>query len=245
MSSERRYFAADADFGDELTRTRLREREIDPFTKRQLSAIGVSEGWRCLEVGAGGGSIARWLAEQVGPGGRVVAVDIDTRFLQDIRLPNVEVRQQDITKEAFDLGAYDLVHCRVLLVHMADPVSMLRRFVGATRPGGWILAEEFDAVSFAPVQGSHPLAGEVGATIHKILKFWRTDGTIDAYLGRSLPRMFNELGLVDCGNEGVARVIRGGDPWARYMEKTFQRTDDAMLAKGVIGIDILDAGLVT
>ena len=53
------------------------EETFDELTTRHLGRIGVEPGWRCLELGAGGGSIAVWLATQVGPAGRVVATDID------------------------------------------------------------------------------------------------------------------------------------------------------------------------
>jgi len=48
---------------------------------RHLSAVGVSAGWVCWEVGAGGVSVPAWLAEQVGRSGRVVASDIDTAWM--------------------------------------------------------------------------------------------------------------------------------------------------------------------
>lgn len=134
-----RYFAADAEGGDELARLRLLEAEFDPRTFRYLDAIGVGAGWRCLEVGAGGGSVVRWLCEQVGPEGHVVAADIDPRFLDDVRKPNVEVRRCDITRDEIELGFYDLVHCRFLLMHLDDPADVLRRMAAALRPGGWLV----------------------------------------------------------------------------------------------------------
>ena len=76
MSEQRTYFAKDAAFDDELERLHIRERETDPATIRRLLHLGVAEGWCCLEIGAGGGSIARWLGERVGPNGRVVVIDI-------------------------------------------------------------------------------------------------------------------------------------------------------------------------
>jgi hypothetical protein len=54
--------------------------QFDPVTIRHLASIGVEAGWHCLEVGAGAGSIARWLAATVGGTGRVVATDLDTQF---------------------------------------------------------------------------------------------------------------------------------------------------------------------
>ena len=139
-----RYFAADAEADDELARLKLLEALCDPWTFRCLDGIGVRQGWRCLEVGAGAGSVVRWLSERVGSAGRVVAVDLDPRFLGDLRAPNVEVRRCDITQDDIEPAAYDLVHCRALLMHMNDPADVLRRMVAALRPGGWLVAEDAD-----------------------------------------------------------------------------------------------------
>jgi predicted methyltransferase len=83
--SEHEYFAAES--SDSLERERLHALEAakDPKTRRHMLQLGLKPGWSCLEVGAGGGSITRWLSEQVGPSGTVVAADIDLRFLQDQR----------------------------------------------------------------------------------------------------------------------------------------------------------------
>ena len=133
-----RYFAADAEADDELARLKLLEALCDPWTFRCLDGIAVRQGWRCLEVGAGAGSVVRWLSERVGSAGRVVAVDLDPRFLGDLRAPNVEVRRCDITQDDIEPAAYDLVHCRALLMHMNDPADVLRRMAAALRPGaGW------------------------------------------------------------------------------------------------------------
>ena len=93
MTGEVRYFAADAEYQAELTRRRIAEAECDPLTVRYLLRLGVGGGWRCLEVGAGAGSIVRWLSDRVGPNGSVVAADIDTRFLEDLSERNIQVRR--------------------------------------------------------------------------------------------------------------------------------------------------------
>ena len=96
----------------ERERLRLRESVHDPETTRHFERLGVAEGWHCLEVGAGGGSIAEWLCQQVGNRGHVVATDLDTRFLDFLEYPNLEVRRHDIAQEGFAIGAFDLVHTR-------------------------------------------------------------------------------------------------------------------------------------
>jgi 2-polyprenyl-3-methyl-5-hydroxy-6-metoxy-1,4-benzoquinol methylase len=77
-------------------RLALLEQVRDPGTRRHLDALGVGAGWQCLEVGAGGGSIATWLCEQVGPSGRVVATDLDTRFLETVKCAPLDVWRHDI-----------------------------------------------------------------------------------------------------------------------------------------------------
>jgi tRNA A58 N-methylase Trm61 len=85
---------------------RLQERIINPVAIRHLETIGVSKGWTCLEVGAGTGSIALWLSSCVESKGQVVATDIDTRFLQLIDAPSIEVRQLDILKDDLETSHY-------------------------------------------------------------------------------------------------------------------------------------------
>jgi SAM-dependent methyltransferase len=75
-----------ADNSEERERERLRQFEAwgDRYTTHRLESIGIPAGWRCLDVGAGSGSVATLLAHRVGPSGTVVAADIDLRFLTNL-----------------------------------------------------------------------------------------------------------------------------------------------------------------
>src|ERR1043166_2052910 len=201
MTAEVRYFAADAEYQAELTRRRIGEAECDPLTIRYLQRIGVGQGWRCLEVGAGAGSIVRWLSDRGGENGSVVAADIDTRFLEDLGEANIEVRRLDITQDDPEVDAYDLVHCRWLLMHLDDPAAALRRMARALRPGGWLLVEEVDGRSMIAIDSAHRLAAGFNATTQKRLRALHDRGIIDGYLGGSLPRLLAEAGLADVTHE--------------------------------------------
>ena len=83
----------------ERARLRLLEEYHDPLTSSQLDAIGVGEGWRCLDVGAGGGSVTRMLADRVGSAGSVLAVDLDPRLLEELASDRVEVRRHDLMSD--------------------------------------------------------------------------------------------------------------------------------------------------
>src|SRR5689334_2483861 len=115
------------------------ERLFDPTTVGHLDQLGVTAGWHCLEVGAGAGSVARWLAARVGPTGRVLATDIDPRFLEPA--PNLEVQRHDIAADLLPRSAFDLVHARLVVAYVEKPASVLQRLFEAVRPGGWLLIE--------------------------------------------------------------------------------------------------------
>jgi SAM-dependent methyltransferase len=228
------YFAAAAQPRDELVRLRLIEAECDPHTFGYLDAIGVGAGWRCLEVGAGAGSVVRWLSGRVGPKGHVVAVDIDPRFLGDLGEPNVEVRRCDITGDDVEPACYDLVHSRLLLMHLGDPAGALRRMAAALRPGGWLVAEEPDNAVAEAVDRAHPLAEVFDSCNRKRIEFTSAAGITDLRFGKVLPIYMEALGLVEMGNEGVARVVHGGEPLSRMWIQTWQRIDDVVIAKGIL-----------
>ena len=90
-------YALDNSWDHAKRRLALLEQYLDPITRRRIDGLGLQQGWRCLEVGGGGGSVAAWLCERVGPGGSVVATDINTRLLEGIEQPNFEARRHDIT----------------------------------------------------------------------------------------------------------------------------------------------------
>jgi SAM-dependent methyltransferase len=143
---------------DKAERERLAaiEAGLDPFTIQCLEEIGVSAGWRCLEIGAGGGSITEWLCRRVGPQGKVVATDLQTKFLEAIEASNLEVRRHDISKVELESGAFDLVSARKVLEHLPDPSAALARMAAAVRPGGWLLVEDTDMATIRRFDCRHP-----------------------------------------------------------------------------------------
>lgn len=191
---------------DELDR--LREKIYGPASMRRLSALDIGSGARCLEVGAGRGSIARWLAEQVGPGGGVVAADIDCRYLTDLPA-NVQVQQLDIRTDDLEPDSYDLVHCRFLLTHLPDPGAAVRRMAAALRPGGMLIAEEIDIGVVC--YGGHPDAEWATALYRRQFDALKAAGIADLFLGRALPGLLVDQGLELVGGDAEAPVARHGD----------------------------------
>jgi SAM-dependent methyltransferase len=126
-------------------RLALLEHIFDPASRRRRALV--QPGWRCLEVGAGRGSMAVWLAEQVGPTGHVVATDVDVRYLERLKLPNLEIRQHNILDDSIEaLGpSFDMVSSRLMLFWLAGrQENAIRRMAQCLRPGGWLVDEDGD-----------------------------------------------------------------------------------------------------
>lgn len=224
----------------EKERERLANLEswLDPGTIRHLEEIGVSEGWRCLEVGAGEGSVTRWLCGRVGPRGRVVATDLDTRFLEAIDDPALEVRRHDIMSDALEADAYDLVHARCLLEHLPARAEAIKRMVAALKPGGWLLVEDLDVISHVSVTPSE-VYERVSHTAFGVMESVGFDSTC----GRRLFVLLMEAGLEDGQAEG--RIVMGhrlNNPGIEMFKLTLTHLRDPMVATGrVTAVEVDEA----
>lgn len=232
--SEHRYIASGEKDEVEFNRIKLLERILDPTTARHLDMIGVGEGWKCLEVGAGAGSVAEWLSTRVGPTGKIVATEIDKRFLQHLSVPNLEIRQHDIVKDDLETSQYDLVHCRTVLMQLLEPEKALKRMADALRPGGWLMIEETDYGSILSTDVTNPSAVVLTSTWRAMNDFLRKRRIVDPYLGRRVRGLIEQLGLIDVFQEGWTCMCRGGEPMARFDAATLQMATKPMINAGLI-----------
>ncbi|MFE3187487.1 class I SAM-dependent methyltransferase [Nocardia sp. NPDC059240] len=118
----------------------------DPQSITYAQQLGIGPGSRCLEAGAGGGSFARWLCREVLPTGRVLAVDADPRHLTDLPGHGGEVARIDLVTDELPVAAFDFVHTRFVLLHIAQREIVLDRLIRALSPGGVLLLEEGDGL---------------------------------------------------------------------------------------------------
>lgn len=200
---------------------------LDPGTLRALDATGVAPGWRCLEVGAGAGSVAAWLCDRVGPEGRVVATDLQTEFLEALGLGALEVRRHDVVTDPLEEGAFDLIHTRLVLSHLRGRDAALGRLARALAPGGWLVVEDFAwsrpaLVSARPDRRVRRAALLFPGVMRLLLAILGRAG-YDPRYGARLPAELTRLGLVDVAAEGRAVVIRGGSPEAALGRLTLAR----------------------
>lgn len=222
----------------ELERARLQllQEYHDPLTLGQLDAIGVREGWHCLDAGAGAGSVTAMLAERVGPTGSVLAVDLDTRLLEPLASDRVEVRQLDLLSDPLPQHAFDLVHARLLLMFFPSRLQALRRLAAAARPGGWIavLEPDFGTVALAPANRSWE-------RVWSAFFDAAVAGGWDPRYGARLCGDLRAAGLVEVEAEYVARSLRGGSLAPRLLSHTLERLRGRMVALGAAPDEIDEA----
>lgn len=224
--------------GDKPERLAGIEVTWDPGTIERLQALGVAPGWRCLEAGAGGGSIAAWLADRVGPDGLVVATDLETTFLEPLAGENLEVRRHDLLRDELPAGTFDLVHARLLLEWLGSG-DALERLVAAVAPGGWLLLEDFDWAIGGPGEDAPPATGVVYGAVIRLLE----SIGYQPYYGRTLPRRMEGAGLQDVGNASRSYVVRGGSAGTAFERLSIEAHREKLLAAGGLTGTQLDVAL--
>jgi SAM-dependent methyltransferase len=214
---------------------------FDPGTIRHLSERGVDQGWHCLEVGGGNGSIASWLSGRVGPTGSVLVTDIDTRFLEPQKLPNVQVRRHNIATDPLPESAFDIVHSRLVLLHLPERDKALRRMIAALKPGGWMVDEEFDSASLL----ADPVAYPAEALPETQLAMMRLveDRGVERRWGRLLLGRLRANGLVATGAEARIFMWQRGSAGVSLMRANFQQLRADMINAGYITQDQFDQDL--
>jgi SAM-dependent methyltransferase len=200
------------DTPDEVARLGKLQGLHDEASIRRLLALGVAPGRHCLELGAGAGSIARWMADQVGPTGTVTAVDRDTSQLHQLgESPHVSVVEDDIATMAFPPATYDVIHSRSVLMHVDAATAVVSRLVPALRPGGAVLFEEADgAPALAAVDPPPPFV----AVMVPLARRWTW--------ARQLPELLARLGMTDITDDVRDGPLTGGTSVGAFWQHTLR-----------------------
>jgi SAM-dependent methyltransferase len=170
-----------------------------------LERLGLGPGWRCVDVGAGGGDVSVALAEMVGRHGRIYAVDSDPRTRDEVaRAAAAHSQVIALTQAGEDLvlpEQVDLAFCRFLLLHVLQPAAVVGRMASVVKPGSWVVAQE-------PIT----TAGRIDGSPLSMPDARHQD------VGSLLPALIRDAGLevVDAWAEAPAGV--GPGPVARYLE---------------------------
>lgn len=213
---------------------------FDPQTKDFLNGVGVTPGMRCLDIGAGSGSIAGWLAAQVGPGGSVVAADLNTDHL--VAEPGVTVQRHDLNDGVPPGGPFDLIHARLVLMHLSRRREIVSELAAGLVPGGWLVLGESTRYGTRPQdviatsrQGDTALFNRVVRTT-----FDRVGGPggIDYEWVYGVDGCLADAGLVDVHGAGRQEVRSGGQPGALLTANYIRQAESFLLDAGVSEADL-------
>jgi SAM-dependent methyltransferase len=222
------------DLTGEEQRLALMSALLDPIELDCIARLGIRQGWQCLELGCGNGSISRALAERVAPTGRVIASDIDLSYLAKLKAPCLEVRRIDVLQDAIDENFYDFVVARALLHHLPSARDALQRMIGALKPGGVLLSIEPDMLPCTVAQPESMHAFWQGWLN------WSAQSGIDYFIGRRISPWLDSLGLRDVAGEGYTAHFNGGSNWAKYWADTMRELAPSLLKSGFLTSELLE-----
>ncbi|MEG6508201.1 methyltransferase domain-containing protein [Methyloligella sp. 2.7D] len=182
----------------EYERLRKQARVWEAATRQVLGQAGLMPGMRCLDVGAGPGAVMQIMAEGAGPKGTVTGLEIDGALagqalerLQRSNGSQYRMITGDINALSdLDGAPFDLSFCRLFLMHMADPVAVLKKMAGWTKPGGVVVAQEFDFISLS-VTPACPAMDEFLRVFEGVFEAHGRSRTA----GRDLPAQFEAAGI--------------------------------------------------
>ncbi|MGH8879856.1 MAG: class I SAM-dependent methyltransferase, partial [Stackebrandtia sp.] len=198
----------------------------------------VKPGSRCLEIGAGGGSVAGWMAQQAGPTGAVVAVDLDPDLIAEH--PVVEILRHDITDGVPGNEPYDVIHARWVLMHMSRREEVFKTLVDALAPGGWLVLGEVSSrprgVESAPSQADRDLFERVQSFHQHELA--EQSGTSSFEWAKQVDGRMEGAGLVNITGMEFSQTMTGGTEGCLLMHNYTMQTEPLLLDLGLPADDV-------
>jgi SAM-dependent methyltransferase len=149
-----------------------------------------------LDSGCGAGLETVRLARLVAPSGKVTGIDTSQAFLAEarkraegLRLP-IEYRQGDAQRLPFADRSFDIARAERLFLYLQEPATALAELARVTKNQGsvYVIEPDFETVTI-----------DVGnrGLVRKVLNFDCDKDTRNCWIGRELPGMFEDAGLVD------------------------------------------------
>jgi SAM-dependent methyltransferase len=230
---------------DRLETERLERQsdELRPQTVALLQRVEGHDGGSALDLGCGPAGALALLAEWVGPTGRVLGLDNDPAhvalartFAHEHGLSNVEVLQADADRTGLPASSFDVAHARALLVNIPDPATVVTEMVRLVKPAGYVLVQEPDPgcrICYPPDPAWTRLA-DIYQTV------FQRDGA-DLFIGRRLPTLLREAGLVEVGVEARADIYPLGHSGRTRFPDLVRSLRPTILAQGLLSEAEFDA----
>jgi 2-polyprenyl-3-methyl-5-hydroxy-6-metoxy-1,4-benzoquinol methylase len=220
--------------GKDRERLRLLQEVYGAGSEASFHRAGLGSGMHVLEVGCGSGNMACWVAEQIGSAGTVVAID---NSAEQIELAQTQARSRGLTNVEFSVAdaysprlpenSFDFAYCRLVLMHLTNPLDALRTMRSLVKPGGIVLCEEMDL----GVWLCDPPAAAMNQFFELNVALGELRGE-DFRQGASLHRLFHEAGFVrpEVGSNFVL-ALRGEEK--RLLGMTFDEFSPEVVREGL------------
>ncbi|GAA0628434.1 methyltransferase domain-containing protein [Kutzneria viridogrisea] len=232
MTSTRTGYVFDNDYVHAVDQHRYLTECYDALTCSRLAETGVSLGWRCWEIGAGGGSVADWLVRRVGPTGSVLATDI--------RPIRPYVHTHEVVHDPLPDGEFDLIHARLVLMHLPERDAVLRKLLRALRPSGWLQLDEPD-IGYCPVLLSPDRrAAELYEAFQAAKEVLLAEAGADGTWGRKVAGAMAAAGFVAVDPLPVVYPWRAGSPGVRLQINHTHHLRDKLIAAGMTEQDLAE-----
>ncbi|GIJ49068.1 methyltransferase [Virgisporangium aliadipatigenens] len=205
---------------------------LDAHSFEVLAGLDIAPGSRCLDIGPGAGTVTRWLADAVGDTGRVVALDVEPQHVPAGGV--IEVRQGDVRVVDLDPEGFDLIHARLVLMHIPERVEVLRRLVAALRPGGRIVLSEWDCTELDRmlVHATDPAAFDAVTAFQRALIAHGESHGMSPTWAREVPAAMAAAGLPDVEATVFNKLWAGGEPGCLLHASNSHQREAALLAQG-------------
>ena len=180
----------------EVTRLEAQAKAFDRILQKEFEILGLEPRMKVLDAGCGTGAIARRVAEKVSSG-EVHGIDIDSLFINEARklaanegIKNVGFDVGDVDSLEYEDGTFDLGYCRLVLMHVKNPVKTVTELKRVTRKGGVVAVSDMD-------DGGMITYPEMPMFMDLLAKgsHWAKTRGENRYIGRQLFSIFSQAGL--------------------------------------------------
>ena len=220
----------------EQARLQRQARELAHEARALFDQIGLVAGARVVEIGCGPQGCLDLLSEFVGPTGRVVGVErseeavrLAQRLVSDRKLGNVEVLHGDARATGLPRGAFDVATARLVLVNVPRPEQIVAEAVALVRPGGMVAFHEADWVSNLC---DPPLLAWTRLT--ELFDAYSRSNGVDLFIGRKLPRLLRQAGLLDVRVSPLVHVYPPGHGRRSIMLDFVENLSERLLAQKLV-----------
>lgn len=218
------------------------EAAFDPMTTGRLAERGVGDGWDCLEVGCGNGSVARWLADRVAPTGRVVATDVVAG--PPVDRSNLSVVEHDLRTDPLERESFDLIVARLVLQHLPEREAVVAKLASALKPGGWLQIDEFDTAYEPVVLAPDEHAAELYEKFLRAKRNLMRSAGGDPEWGRRVAGVMRAAGLVDVDLRPHVRLRSPGSPDLQLQENHTHQLRDGLVSVGMTDEELVQVRAV-